>query len=125
MGHFLTTVVVVVAAAALLPILVLAAAKQHREEKTTRLRFGEGGQFKILQVADMHYADGKTTACEDVLPAQVATCSDLNTTAFVQRMIQAEKPDFIVFTGTAFSHFLVLVIVHAYNQLQNTSDILF
>jgi predicted MPP superfamily phosphohydrolase len=107
MGHFLTTVVVVVVAA-LLPILVLAAAKQHREDKTTRLRFGGGGQFKILQVADMHYANGKTTACLDVLPAQMATCSDLNTTAFIQRMIQAEKPNFIVFTGTAFSHFLVL-----------------
>ncbi|KAL6123953.1 hypothetical protein ACLB2K_076469 [Fragaria x ananassa] len=47
----------------------------------------------------MHYADGKTTTCEDVLPYQVAGCSDLNTTAFVKRMIQAEKPDFIVFTG--------------------------
>ncbi|TQE00078.1 hypothetical protein C1H46_014331 [Malus baccata] len=26
-----------------------------------KLRFGTDGQFKILQVADMHYADGKTT----------------------------------------------------------------
>lgn len=86
---------------ALLPIWVLAVeASKHREEKTTKsLRFGGDGQFKILQVADMHYADGKTTPCEDVLPYQVAGCSDLNTTAFVKRMIQAEKPDFIVFTG--------------------------
>ncbi|KAL6131192.1 hypothetical protein ACLB2K_069568 [Fragaria x ananassa] len=98
MGHFLTTVVVVVA---LLPIWVLAVeASKLREEKTTKsLRFGGDGQFKILQVADMHYADGKMTPCEDVLPSQVAGCSDLNTTAFVKRMIQAEKPDFIVFTG--------------------------
>lgn len=47
----------------------------------------------------MHYADGKTTQCLDVLPNQVASCSDLNTTAFVHRMIQAEKPNLIVFTG--------------------------
>ncbi|KAJ8748546.1 hypothetical protein K2173_003447 [Erythroxylum novogranatense] len=47
----------------------------------------------------MHFADGKTTACLNVFPSQMATCSDLNTTAFVNRMIQAEKPDFIVFTG--------------------------
>ncbi|CAN6480599.1 unnamed protein product [Victoria cruziana] len=63
------------------------------------LRFSEKGEFKILQVADMHYADGKTTACLDVLPKQVAGCSDLNTTAFIERMIRAEKPDLIVFTG--------------------------
>ncbi|XP_058086541.1 probable inactive purple acid phosphatase 29 [Magnolia sinica] len=63
------------------------------------LRFGQNGRFKILQVADMHYADGKTTPCVDVLPEQVPGCSDLNTTAFVERMIRAEKPDLIVFTG--------------------------
>ncbi|KAL4622013.1 putative inactive purple acid phosphatase 29 [Castanea sativa] len=63
------------------------------------LRFGKGGSFKILQVADMHYGDGKTTPCEDVFSYQMATCSDLNTTAFIRRMILAEKPDLIVFTG--------------------------
>lgn len=64
------------------------------------LRFdGRKGEFKILQVADMHYANGRTTACRNVLPQQVATCSDLNTTAFLRRLILAEKPDLIVFTG--------------------------
>eukprot|EP00268_Persea_americana_P040531 TRINITY_DN4027_c0_g2_i2.p1 TRINITY_DN4027_c0_g2~~TRINITY_DN4027_c0_g2_i2.p1 ORF type:complete len:458 (-),score=61.60 TRINITY_DN4027_c0_g2_i2:253-1626(-) len=63
------------------------------------LRFGQNGQFKILQVADMHFADGKSTPCLDVLPDQVSGCSDLNTTVFVERMIRAEKPDLIVFTG--------------------------
>ncbi|XP_044491263.1 probable inactive purple acid phosphatase 29 isoform X1 [Mangifera indica] len=64
-----------------------------------KLRFGQDGRFKVLQVADMHYADGKTTPCLDVLPTQVAGCSDLNTTAFLNRMILAERPDLIVFTG--------------------------
>ncbi|KAI3918474.1 hypothetical protein MKX01_041794 [Papaver californicum] len=45
----------------------------------------------------MHYADGITTPCEDVL--EMKGCSDLNTTAFINRMIKAEKPDPIVFTG--------------------------
>ena len=109
MGRFLASLLV----AALLPIWVLAAAaSKHREDKktTTRLRFGGDGQFKILQVADMHYADGKTTPCEDVLPEQMAGCSDLNTTAFIKRMIQAEKPNFIVFTGIAFSHIFFVVV---------------
>lgn len=67
--------------------------KQHQ------LRFGKNGEFKILQVADMHFADGKSTPCEDVLPSQFHSCSDLNTSAFLNRMIIAEKPDLIVFTG--------------------------
>ncbi|XP_065859977.1 probable inactive purple acid phosphatase 29 isoform X1 [Euphorbia lathyris] len=64
-----------------------------------QLRFRNNGEFKILQVADMHFADGKSTTCLDVFPSQLPTCSDLNTTAFVERMIRAEKPDLIVFTG--------------------------
>ncbi|KAJ9187980.1 hypothetical protein P3X46_003387 [Hevea brasiliensis] len=64
-----------------------------------QLRFGQNGKFKILQVADMHFADGKTTPCLDVFPSQMHTCSDINTTAFIERMIRAEKPDLIVFTG--------------------------
>ncbi|CAK8560549.1 unnamed protein product [Lathyrus sativus] len=67
--------------------------------KQQKLRFDENGEFKILQVADMHYANGKTTLCLDVLPSQNASCTDLNTTAFIHRMILAEKPNLIVFTG--------------------------
>ncbi|KAF3566422.1 hypothetical protein DY000_02011565 [Brassica cretica] len=64
-----------------------------------KLRFGLNGEFKILQVADMHFANGATTRCLDVLPTQKAHCSDLNTTVFMSRVIAAEKPDLIVFTG--------------------------
>ncbi|KAL5160728.1 putative inactive purple acid phosphatase 29 [Glycine soja] len=63
------------------------------------LRFDQNGEFKILQVADMHYANGKTTHCLNVLPSQNFSCSDLNTTIFLNRMIKAEKPNLIVFTG--------------------------
>eukprot|EP00249_Psilotum_nudum_P018217 c26696_g3_i1 orf=193-1392(-) len=68
-------------------------------QSTFPLRFNSDGEFKILQVADMHYANGATTSCLDVLPSQFASCSDLNTTAFLNRMIAAERPDLIVFTG--------------------------
>lgn len=65
-----------------------------------QLRFdGTTGEFRILQVADMHYADGNKTPCEDVFRNQMPHCSDLNTTAFIERLIRAEKPHFIVFTG--------------------------
>ncbi|XP_010550706.1 PREDICTED: probable inactive purple acid phosphatase 29 [Tarenaya hassleriana] len=64
-----------------------------------RLRFGRNGEFKILQVADMHFANGATTPCLDVLPSERHGCSDLNTTVFLSRIIAVEKPDLIVFTG--------------------------
>ncbi|GER26137.1 purple acid phosphatase 29 [Striga asiatica] len=82
---------------ALLCCHVSAAGHQRRQ-----LRFdGKKGDFRILQVADMHFADGRKTPCEDVLPQQMKTCSDLNTTAFIRRLIRAEKPDFIVFTDSS------------------------
>ncbi|XP_065016520.1 probable inactive purple acid phosphatase 28 isoform X2 [Musa acuminata AAA Group] len=63
------------------------------------LRFSSDGVFKILQVADMHYGNGLVTRCRDVLPSEAARCSDLNSTLFLKRMIEAEKPDLIAFTG--------------------------
>ncbi|KNA25890.1 hypothetical protein SOVF_002040 [Spinacia oleracea] len=47
----------------------------------------------------MHYANGKDTPCSDVLPSQLQTCSDLNTTDYLRRFIQTENPDLVVFTG--------------------------
>jgi hypothetical protein len=58
----------------------------------------------------MHFADGKTTPCEDVVPRQVASCSDLNITAFVCRMILAENPHLIVFTGTLLVFLLFMLL---------------
>ncbi|KAG5242870.1 inactive purple acid phosphatase [Salix suchowensis] len=63
------------------------------------LRFNSDGTFKILQVADMHYGTGVLTSCKDVLASEFHYCSDLNTTHFLKRIIEAEKPDFIAFTG--------------------------
>lgn len=112
--------IVVVVVAALLPIWVLAAAKQHHQGgEKKKLRFGSDGQFKILQVADMHYGNGKTTTCLDVFPSQFPTCSDLNTTAFVHRMIQAEKPNLIVFTGIC-SLISLSLLTDVHVQFHNT-----
>ena len=57
------------------------------------------GEFKILQVADMHYGNGASTPCLDVLPIQERGCSDFNSTRFLSRLIRAENPDLIVFSG--------------------------
>ena len=47
----------------------------------------------------MHYGNGGNTTCQDVLPEQFDGCSDLNTTAFLKRVIADEKPDLLVFSG--------------------------
>lgn len=49
----------------------------------------------------MHYGSGVRTRCRDVLASEFKYCSDLNTTRFIKRVIEAENPDFIAFTGTA------------------------
>jgi hypothetical protein len=51
----------------------------------------------------MHFGNGMMTRCRDVLESEFEYCSDLNTTRFLKRMLEAEKPDFIAFTGTLFS----------------------
>ncbi|KAL6560141.1 putative inactive purple acid phosphatase 28 [Orobanche hederae] len=63
------------------------------------LRFRADGTFKILQVADMHFGNGKLTRCRDVLESELNYCSDLNTTRLLEKMIQLENPDFVAFTG--------------------------
>lgn len=47
----------------------------------------------------MHFGQGLITRCKHVSPSDFKYCSDLNTTSFVRRLIQAEKPDFLAFTG--------------------------
>lgn len=47
----------------------------------------------------MHFGNGMGTRCRDVLDSEFDYCSDLNTTQFLEKMIQLERPDFVVFTG--------------------------
>jgi hypothetical protein len=115
----------------LLPLLLLSALQSPPSCTIAlpdlTLRFNANGQFKILQVptrsvslhpsffllnqtfctyqvADQHYANGAASACLDVLPSELDGCSDLNTTAFIDRVIAAEKPDLIVFSGANGEH---------------------
>ena len=64
----------------------------------------------------MHYANGATTTCQDVLPEQFDTCSDLNTTAFLKRVITEENPDLLVFSGNAANSSQVPRIVESFRQ---------
>lgn len=72
---------------------------RFKKQPQLPLRFSFNGTFKILQVADMHYGNGAVTRCRDVLESEFHYCSDFNTTRFLRRLIEAEKPDFVAFTG--------------------------
>ncbi|PNW84505.1 hypothetical protein CHLRE_03g146207v5 [Chlamydomonas reinhardtii] len=62
------------------------------------LKMPANGRFRILQVADVHYQNGASTGCQDILPEQ-NPCSDVNSTALLTAMIKKEQPNLVVFTG--------------------------
>lgn len=64
----------------------------------------------------MHYGMGSITRCRDVVAAEFDYCSDLNTTRFLRRMIQAEKPDLIAFTGTKLNLLNLFLRISTYSK---------
>ncbi|ORX90710.1 Metallo-dependent phosphatase [Basidiobolus meristosporus CBS 931.73] len=67
--------------------------------QTPQLKFHEDGSFKILQLADLHMTSHRS-GCYDVpTTGEWKSCTNLKTLEFAERMIKAESPDVIVFTG--------------------------
>ncbi len=65
-----------------------------------KLALRADGTFRIVQIADMHYTTGSASGCADLSAEQEQwACSDLNTTALIDRMLDIEDPDLVVFTG--------------------------
>ncbi|KAF8892061.1 Metallo-dependent phosphatase-like protein [Infundibulicybe gibba] len=65
--------------------------------KAPPLHFSSSGNFKILQVADLHFSVSQGI-CRDT-DLEPCVHSDNLTTNLISRVIDAEKPDFVVFTG--------------------------
>eukprot|EP00899_Mesostigma_viride_P006040 jgi/Mesvir1/15437/Mv06621-RA.1 len=75
------------------------AAKDALDTKIS-LSFAEDGTFKLLVIGDMHYSEGVNARCRDLPPWKLKfPCSDKNTTAFLERLINTEAPNLVVFTG--------------------------
>ncbi|CUM68211.1 uncharacterized protein PRCAT00005932001 [Priceomyces carsonii] len=64
------------------------------------LKLKEDGKFKILQVADLHFSTG-VGKCRDPVPPESADgCqADPRTLKFLEKVLDLEKPDFVVLTG--------------------------
>ncbi|KAI8360019.1 Metallo-dependent phosphatase-like protein [Mortierella sp. GBAus27b] len=62
-----------------------------------KLRFRQDGTFKIVQFADIHMATGPH-ACYNA-PVNMKCTGDVNTQEMMDRVLDAEKPDLVVYTG--------------------------
>ena len=64
------------------------------------ISFNPNGNFKIMQVADVHFGNGETDNCKDLSEEdQKYPCSSLNSTSFIEKIYELEKPDLVVYTG--------------------------
>lgn len=73
----------------------------HREPKKPIPRIGENGRFKILQIGDLHLSTG-VGKCREAVPDSYngrACEADPRTLDFVNRILDEEKPDFVVLSG--------------------------
>jgi hypothetical protein len=73
----------------------------HQEVKKPKPRINDNGRFKIMQVADLHLSTG-VGHCRDAVPDEYhgGPCeADPRTLEFVAKMLDEEKPDFVVLSG--------------------------
>jgi hypothetical protein len=61
-------------------------------------RVRKDGKFKIMQLADLHLSTG-LGVCRDAVPADRNCEADPRTLEFVAKMLDLEKPDFVVLSG--------------------------
>ncbi|KAJ5544640.1 hypothetical protein N7461_006944 [Penicillium sp. DV-2018c] len=65
-------------------------------------RINDNQKFKVMQLADLHMSTG-LGACRDPIPAEAVAgqrCeADPRTLEFVERLIDEEKPDMVIFSG--------------------------
>ncbi|KAK9760314.1 Phosphatase dcr2 [Basidiobolus ranarum] len=73
--------------------------KEAKLPKVPKLKFHRDGTFKILQLADLHMTSHRSACYNIPSTSEWKNCTNLKTFEFAERMIKAEKPDMIAFTG--------------------------
>lgn len=69
------------------------------ENPEVSLRIQKSGQFKILQLADLHFSTGPGK-CLDTFPDSPENCeADPRTLEYITLILDREKPDYVVMTG--------------------------
>lgn len=73
----------------------------QKERKKPKPRIPDNGRFKIMQIADLHLSNG-VGECREAIPNiyDGGKCeADPRTLEFVNKMLDEEKPDFVVLSG--------------------------
>ncbi|KAG2204184.1 hypothetical protein INT46_006068 [Mucor plumbeus] len=65
--------------------------------KTNPLSFSDNGEFKILQLADLHFTNEEGT-CRDI-PVDMECNGDATTIEYMEKLLDREKPNLVVFSG--------------------------
>ncbi|CUS24388.1 LAQU0S16e00562g1_1 [Lachancea quebecensis] len=68
------------------------------EKESHKLSASFENPFKIVQLADLHYSVGEGR-CRDEFPEHDNCIADPKTLAFVEKVLDTEKPQLVVFTG--------------------------
>jgi len=86
---------------------VLHGRKKQRSEPPAALRVREDGRFKIVQISDTHMVTG-VGVCRDSIDADGRNLpegeADPRTAEFIGKILDAETPDLVVFTGDQLHH---------------------
>lgn len=76
-------------------------------DSTTQLRVSENGEFKIVQISDMHLTTGVGT-CDDAMERDGTRMglirADPKTLSFVEAILEKEKPNLVVLGGDQLHH---------------------
>ncbi|CEP18923.1 hypothetical protein [Parasitella parasitica] len=65
--------------------------------KMKPLSFNSDGEFKILQLADLHFTN-EQGSCRDI-PVDMDCNGDATTIEYMEKLLDREKPDLVVFSG--------------------------
>lgn len=69
------------------------------EKPEVTLRVQKSGDFKVIQLADLHFSTGPGR-CMDPYPDAPADCqADPRTLEYITKILDKEKPDYVVLTG--------------------------
>ena len=72
-----------------------------KEPKKPKPRVPDNGRFKIMQISDLHLSNG-VGECREAVPNSYhdGKCeADPRTLSFVEKMLDEEKPDFVILGG--------------------------
>lgn len=71
----------------------------RQEKPEVTLRVQKSGKFKVLQLADLHFSTG-FGKCREPYPDTPVDCkADPRTLSFITKVLDYEKPDYVVMTG--------------------------